>query len=32
MEYKTLLFEEKNKWNKIIEKHQDNMLINGIKP
>ena len=30
MEYKTILINERNKWNKIIEKHKDNMFINGI--
>ena len=29
IKYKTFLNEEKNKWNKIIEKHKDNMFING---
>ena len=30
MEYQTILIEERNKWNKIIRKHKDNMFINGI--
>ena len=30
MEYQRILIEVKNKWNKIIEKHKDNMFINGI--
>ena len=30
MEYRKILIEKRNKWNKIIEKHKDNMSINGI--
>ena len=30
MEYQRILIEERNKWNKIIEKHKDNMFISGI--
>ena len=30
MEYQRILIEERNKWNNIIEKHKDNMFINGI--
>ena len=30
MEYQRILIEERNKWNKIIEKHKDNMINNGI--
>ena len=30
MEYQRILIKERNKWNKIIEKHKDNMFITGI--
>ena len=31
VEYQRILIEERNKWNKIIKKHKDNMINNGIK-
>ena len=30
MDYQRILIEERNKWNKIIEKHKENMFNNGI--
>ena len=30
MDYQRILIEERNKWNKIIEKHKENMFSNGI--
>ena len=30
MDYQRILIGERNKWNKIIEKHKENMFNNGI--